>query len=89
MKNVEDVLFEREQLEFEVDALLRRNGWKNTSNNPCHIWLWEKTLVDGRTVLVNKSTALNFLQEEINASCICTEEDTEEHGETCPARGES
>lgn len=89
MKTVEDVHFEREQLEFAVDAMLREHGWKSTSETPCCVWLWEKKLPDGRVVLVDKSTALLFLQEEINAKCICTDEDTDDHRATCPAKGDS
>jgi hypothetical protein len=48
LKNVDDVRYEREQLEFRVDAFLRTRGWKHSSSNPAHIWLWEKTLADGQ-----------------------------------------
>jgi hypothetical protein len=62
LKNVDDVRYEREQLEFRVDAFLRTRGWKHSSSNPASIWLWEKALADGRVVLVDKDAALQFEQ---------------------------
>lgn len=83
-----DVEFTREQLEFRIDALLRKRGWKSTSDTPGCLWLWEKKLPDGRVALVNKSTALHFERQWVAESCICTEEeDGDEHRDTCPARG--
>ena len=88
MKVAGDARYEREQLEFEVDRFLRSKGWKHTSDNPISVWLWQATLPDGRVVLVDKETALTF-QDHFDASrCICTEQDTEDHRETCPAKGE-
>ena len=52
-----DARYRREQLEYRVDAWLRSKGWKSTSSTPGCMWLWERTLEDGRTVIVNKSTA--------------------------------
>lgn len=86
---VSEVEFAREQLEFRVDALLRKRGWKHTSSTPGCLWLWEKTLSDGRVMLVNKSTALYFEKAAIADSCICTEDDHHGHRKDCPARGES
>lgn len=66
LKNVDDVRYERGQLEFRVDAFLRTRGWKHSSSNPAHIWLWEKAMADGRVVLVDKDTALLFEQMTFN-----------------------
>lgn len=37
---------------------LTAKGWKYTCKTPGSYWLWEKTLKDGRTVLVNIDMAL-------------------------------
>lgn len=87
MKNVGDVQFVREQLEFRVDALLRKRGWKSTSSTPGCLWLWEKALPDGRVLLVGKETALHLERVWLAESCICTEDDGDEHRKDCPARG--
>lgn len=58
--STEDVTYEREQLEFKVDAFLRNRGWKSTSNTPGCYWLWERKLEDGRVALVNKELALSM-----------------------------
>jgi len=57
MKTVEDVQYSREMLEFEVDAFLRKNGWKHTSQTPGCLWRWQKE-INGRVFVVNKETAL-------------------------------
>jgi len=51
-------VFEREQMEFAEDAWLRQSGWNHTSNTPGCLWLWEKKTLDGRVILVSKSTAM-------------------------------
>lgn len=66
LKNMDDVRYEREQLEFRVDAFLRTRGWKSTCSNPASLWLWERMLGDGRVVLVDKDTALAFEQMTFN-----------------------
>ena len=50
----------KEQIDFEMDALLRKKGWESTSSTPGSLWLWQKTLKDGRTVLVNKNSAIHM-----------------------------
>lgn len=42
MKTVEAVRYEREMLEFKVDAYLRSKGWEHTSSTPGCLWLWVK-----------------------------------------------
>lgn len=66
MKDLQDVRNAREVLNFEVAALLRRKGWKHSSDNPACLWLFEKRLRDGRVVLVNADAALQF-QDAIDA----------------------
>lgn len=56
---VADVRYEREMLEYAVDAFLRSKGWKATCSTPGSFWLWTKT-IDGREVLVDKETALSL-----------------------------
>lgn len=62
LKTMDDVRSPREDVERLVDEMLRRNGWRRTCRNPASLVLWEKTLEDGRTMLVGKDTALMFEQ---------------------------
>jgi hypothetical protein len=69
-----DARYQREMLEYRVDAWLRSKGWKSTCDTPGSLWLWQRTLDDGRVALVNKSTAesmqawFDFLAEPPEAS---------------------
>lgn len=45
-------------------SLLRAAGWKHTSQTPGSRWMWEKTMPDGRTLLVSQETALAFARED-------------------------
>ncbi len=54
------VRFERDQLDAREAEGLRRKGWKHTCNVPGSYWLWEKTLRDGRTVLVEQKLAVGI-----------------------------
>lgn len=58
IKKYDDIDHERECLEFEVDDLLRKDGWDHTSELGCH-WLWRRE-IEGKTVYVNKSTAVSL-----------------------------
>ncbi len=51
---------QHEDASSKLDTILRKRGWKYTSNTPGSIWLWEKKLPDGRTALVNVGTAIDF-----------------------------
>lgn len=62
LKTIDDVRSARESLEHDVDNMLRANGWRSTCMNPASLWLWQKTLADGRVMLVDKDTALMFEQ---------------------------
>ena len=44
MKTTDDARYEREMLEFKIDALLRAKGWTHTSSTPGCFWLWTKTV---------------------------------------------
>lgn len=50
---------EKEQIDFKMDALLRKKGWESSSSHPGSMWLWEKT-INGTKYVVNKSTAINI-----------------------------
>jgi hypothetical protein len=41
---MDDARYEREMLEYKVDALLRAKGWKHTCTTPGSLWLWSKTV---------------------------------------------
>lgn len=51
---------EIEAVGFTLDNLLRRKGWECTCSVPGSLWLWQKTLKDGRTLVVNKNTAISI-----------------------------
>ncbi len=51
--------------EMKMNNFLRSKGWEYTSSNPGSIWLWEKKLPDGRTVLANSRLAFS-LQESFD-----------------------
>lgn len=52
---------EKEQLDYKLDAHLRRCGWDYTSSTvPGCYWLWEKTLANGKTVCVGRDAALGI-----------------------------
>lgn len=82
----------REMLEFEVDATLRKKGWKHTCESPGSLWLWEKVVrwtrhertgpVEiERLVMTDKDTALS-IQERLDAHevCVCGREREEHDG---------
>lgn len=48
----------RHATEVAEGEFLRAAGWRYTCDNPAAIWLWQKTLEDGRIVLVPQKTAL-------------------------------
>lgn len=54
------LVWEREQVDFAEEAWLRAHGWEHTSNTPGCLWLWQKQCLDGRIILVSKSTALSM-----------------------------
>lgn len=68
LKTVDDVRHEREMLEYEVDAFLRKKGWEHSSSTPGCYWLWSKELTwtnlagqkVTRYVLTDKATALSL-----------------------------
>ena len=53
-----------EEAKFNYDNakgnFLRNNGWTYTSQTPASTWLWEKSLEDGRVVLVDMRTAIDI-----------------------------
>lgn len=52
-----------EQITEEVGQVLRRQGWSYTSSTPGCLWMWEKRLPDGRTILTDLDGAIRFEQE--------------------------
>jgi hypothetical protein len=60
LRTVEDVESATQDLGFAMNDFLRKQGWKCSSSNPASIWLWEKLLKDGRTVMVDRDTAIAF-----------------------------
>lgn len=51
-------------LDCQRRRLLEVSGWKETSKTPGSYWLWEKTLDDGRTLLVTEKMALDCEENE-------------------------
>ena len=50
----------RRRADEAANELIRANGWKYTCQTPGSRWLWEKKMPDGRTLLVDPKTALQF-----------------------------
>lgn len=58
--SADDVHDLQDQLKWATHEWLLRKGWKYTSSNPICAWLWEKTLTDGRVILVNTDVAVRM-----------------------------
>jgi len=50
----------REEIEYLERQFLTKCGFKYTCGNPGSLWLYERQLPDGRTVLVDAGTALRI-----------------------------
>ena len=55
---------EYEALNHRVDKMMEKRGWKRTCKTPGSIWLWEKTMPDGRVILTDRGTA-GMLEEQM------------------------
>lgn len=60
MTTIDEVLDAEDKLQYLKEKYLRERGWKLTSQTPSFIWMWEKKIEDGRTLLVSCSTALRI-----------------------------
>jgi hypothetical protein len=60
MVTLRDIAEAEERREDLEEAYLRERGWKQTSETPGSLWVWTKTLPDGRIVLVGRTQALAF-----------------------------
>lgn len=49
-----------QRLGWRKDAFLRKHGWTATSSTPGCTWMWERKLTDGRTVLVDRESAISM-----------------------------
>ena len=54
-----DIDAAREAIERMEREYLREKAWKYTCDVPGSFWLWEKTLPDGRLVLLDTSLAIS------------------------------
>lgn len=70
--NTDKRLAKIEELSEELAAanrsFLHHHGWNYTCDVPSSIWLWEKKLEDGRTILVSEGTAIGIQEYLINTS---------------------
>lgn len=57
---IDQVAEARGALDEAEKALLRQTGWRYTCQTPGSFWFWEKTLADGRTLLVPQATAVQI-----------------------------
>src|SRR5688572_10782044 len=57
LQQIADAQSQAEELE---DAYLRERGWQHTCDTPGSLWVWSKTLPDGRVILTSKTQALAF-----------------------------
>jgi hypothetical protein len=73
LREISEVEAKREELE---EVYLRERGWTQTCETPGSLWVWTKTLPDGRVVLVGRTQALAFA-----TAMECTERSgTSDHG---------
>jgi len=57
LRQIAEAQSQTEELE---DAYLRERGWQHTCDTPGSLWVWSKTLPDGRVILTSKTQALAF-----------------------------
>jgi hypothetical protein len=57
LREIAEAEARREDLE---EAYLRERGWKQTCATPGALWVWTKSLPDGRVVLVGRTQAIAF-----------------------------
>jgi hypothetical protein len=57
LREIAEAEEKREDLE---ETYLRERGWQQTCETPGSLWVWTKTLPDGRVVLVGRTQALAF-----------------------------
>ena len=76
IKSVDEARHEREMLEFKIDELLRRAGWKSVTDTPGCYWMWERE-IDGRRFVVDKEMALT-LQRQIEFAAQVANATTED-----------
>ena len=68
---------EYEALKRRVDAMMKKRGWNHTCKTPGSLWLWEKTMPDGRVILTDRGTAA-MLEEQ-----MCHEESLQNEKSPC------
>lgn len=74
---IDDSRYKIEQIECDQRQFLAKCGWKHTCSTPGSIWLFEKTIPDGRTILVDQSTAL-FMQSWISPPSEVDDNETDD-----------
>ena len=62
---IEDIKAYEDTLDEAKNTYLRQSGWEHKCNYPGSLWLWEKTLPDGRVIVVCADDAI-YMQEHIN-----------------------
>jgi hypothetical protein len=55
--HIEEMSREFDRLTYRQKSILQMRGWKDTCKTPGSVWMWEKTIDDGRTLLVSFETA--------------------------------
>ncbi len=80
---IESLEDEASDLEQKWRNLLRDRGWSYTCSGPACLWLWEKAMPDGRTLLVDESTAMAIerFNEEMTREAEEFHENAEEPGQ--------
>lgn len=76
MKNTRDLDAALEELHAERRNFLRSRNWHESCDWPGSLWLWSRTLPDGRTIACPEQTAL-----EIEAAFDVWDEDEGEEDE--------
>lgn len=63
---IEDAQSKMEDIEIEQRRFLKSCGWRYTCSTPGSFWMYEKTIPDGRTVLVDHLDTALRMEESLS-----------------------
>lgn len=69
VKSMRDVEAAQEAAKHIESKFLTSRGWKYTCSTPGSVWMWEKKLPDGRTILTLQANALCIQSNLPNTVC--------------------
>lgn len=69
----DEIESDHSSLKHESEKFMLSRGWQHTSSTPGCVWMWQKTLPDGRIILTNFSTAVDIEKEITSDECPYSE----------------